>query len=130
MIVLDACVLIAHLDNNDAHHERAHRLLAELAGLPKQMNVLTMAEVLVAPARAGRRRPGQGIVDRLHIDVVALPADLAGNLAELRATSGLKMPDCCTLLTADQGSADIATFDAQLLRVARDRGLRVLPDDQ
>lgn len=32
MIVLDACVLIAHLDAVDAHHDRATRLLASLVG--------------------------------------------------------------------------------------------------
>jgi predicted nucleic acid-binding protein len=127
VIVLDAWVLIAHLDDNDAHHERAHRLLTEVAGQPKQMNVLTMAEVLVAPARAGRRRAAQEILDRFQIEVVALPAEVAGNLAELRATSGLKMPDCCTLLTAERSSAGLATFDDRLRRVSRDRGIRVLP---
>jgi predicted nucleic acid-binding protein len=130
VIVLDACVLIAHLDNNDAHHEAAHSLLSELAGQPKQINVLTLAEVLVAPARAGRRRAAQEILERLHIGIAALPADSAGNLAELRAASGLKMPDCCTLLTAEHSAADLATFDDRLRRVARERGLRVRPDDQ
>lgn len=54
MIVLDARILIAHLANNDAHHERATRLLVSLAGQPKTMSVLTRAEVLVSPARPGR----------------------------------------------------------------------------
>ena len=31
MIVLDACVMIAHFDENDVHHGRAGRLLADSA---------------------------------------------------------------------------------------------------
>lgn len=67
MIVLDARILIAHLANNDAHHERATRLLVSLAGQPKTMSVLTRAEVLVGPARAGRRRAAEDILDQLRI---------------------------------------------------------------
>lgn len=59
MIVLDACMLIAHLTNDDAHHNRATRLLVSLAGQRKTMSVLTRAEVLVIPARVGRRHAGR-----------------------------------------------------------------------
>ena len=85
MIVLDACVVIAHLAGDDAHHERATRLLASLAGQPKTMSMLTRAEVLVVPARAGRRRAAEDILDLLSIDTYELPRDAAGQLAELRA---------------------------------------------
>jgi predicted nucleic acid-binding protein len=126
VIVLDACVLIAHLDAGDAHHDQASRLLAELAGQPKTINVLTRAEVLVAPARAGRRRAAEEILDKLAIHTTELPHDAAGQLAELRAHTGLRMPDCCVLLAAElanPGPAAIATFDRQLTRAATERGL-------
>jgi len=128
VIVLDACILVAHLDAEDAHHDRPHKLLVELAGQPKQINVVNMAEVMVAPARARRRRAAQDILDRLNIDVAALRADAAGDLAELHATTGLKMPDCCALLTAEQSTADLASFDDRLRRAARARGVRVVPE--
>ena len=48
-------------------------------------------------------------------------------LAELRATTGLKMPDCCVLAAALHDSAFLATFDEQLALVAVSLGLRVLP---
>ena len=51
--VLDACVLTTHLDEADAHHQRATRLLESLAGRAKSVSVLTRAEVLVAPALLG-----------------------------------------------------------------------------
>ncbi|MGH3867004.1 MAG: type II toxin-antitoxin system VapC family toxin [Pseudonocardiaceae bacterium] len=127
MIVLDACVLIAHLDTVDAHHDRATRLLASLVGQPKVVSVLTLAEVLVSPTRAGRRRATQDILDRLRIEVHELPRDVGGQLAELRAHTGLRMPDCCVLLTAERALATLATFDDRLARVATDRGLTVAP---
>lgn len=126
MIVLDACVLIAHFDENDAHHGRAGRLLAGLGVEPAIMSPLSRAEVLVAPARAGRRRAVEDAMDRIGIAIDDLPAAAAGQLAELRAHTGLKVPDCCVLLTAERhGPAEIATFGARLARVAAERGLVV-----
>lgn len=126
MMVVDACALIAHLDSNDAHHARATRLLTELAGQPKIASVLTRAEVLVVPARHGRRRAAEEILDRLRIQTAELPADAAGQLAELRAHTGLRMPDCCVLLTAElNGPAGLATFDERLAKAAENRGIKV-----
>jgi len=129
VIVLDACVLIAHLSRDDAHHERATRLLLSLAGEPKLISALTQAEVLVAPTRAGRRRAAEAMLDQLRIQTRELPADAAGSLAELRARTNLRMPDCCVLLTAELNSpAAIATFDERLARAASQRGIPVHAD--
>ena len=54
MIVLDASVLIALLDGEDAHHQRAETLLAQEIDDDFAASSLTLAEVLVAPAREGR----------------------------------------------------------------------------
>lgn len=54
VIVVDASVLIAHFDAGDAHHERAETLLLAVADEPLAASPLTLAEVLVGPARAGR----------------------------------------------------------------------------
>jgi len=129
VIVLDACVLIAHLSRDDAHHERATRLLLGLAGEPKLISVLTQAEVLVAPTWAGRRRAAEAMLDQLRIQTCELPSDAAGSLAELRARTNLRMPDCCVLLTAELNSpAEIATFDERLARAASQRGITVHAD--
>jgi predicted nucleic acid-binding protein len=125
VIVLDACVLIAHLDGHDAQHNRATRLLADLAGHSKITNVLTRAEILVAAARAGRRRAVEDILDQLHIETDELPSEAAGQLAELRAHTGLRMPDCCVLLSAERTGADVATFDDRLAKAAAARGILV-----
>lgn len=51
MIVLDASVLIAYLDSEDAHHTRAETLLAKEIDDDFAASSLTVAEVLVMPAR-------------------------------------------------------------------------------
>jgi predicted nucleic acid-binding protein len=56
---------------------------------------------------------------------VPLPPGAARGLAELRALHGLKMPDCCVLLTAMDHRAALASFDDQLRRLALIHGLRL-----
>lgn len=46
-------------------------------------------------------------------------------LAELRATTGLKLPDCCVLDVAIHHRASLATFDLALAEAARKRGVPV-----
>lgn len=123
MIVVDAGVLIAHLDASDAHHERATELL--LAAVDEQLaaSPLTLAEVLVGPARAGRMTAAQAAIDDLQIQAVPFDNDAPGRLATLRAQTKLRLPDCCVLLAADITRAAVATFDLRLADAATQLGL-------
>lgn len=127
MIVLDACVLIAHFDATDAHHDRAGELLRLAADQDQSLGAspITLAEVLVGPARAGRMDQATGALDQLRVRPVPLPQDAASRLARLRAATTLTMPDCCVLLAADQSADAIATFDDRLVEAARNHGLAV-----
>ncbi|MBV8527206.1 MAG: type II toxin-antitoxin system VapC family toxin [Candidatus Dormibacteraeota bacterium] len=122
MIVLDASVLIAHLDADDAHHSSADQLLAETSPAALGASPITLAEVLVAPARTGRLDRANAALKRLGIDSVALVEDAPLRLAVLRAGTKLKLPDCCVLLAAETADASIATFDDRLATAARERG--------
>jgi predicted nucleic acid-binding protein len=123
VIVLDASVLIAHLDASDAHHERATALLADSAGEPLKASPLTLAEVLVGPARAGHLDRASAVLDQLDVAAQHLPEDAPRRLALLRAQTNLKLPDCCVLLAAEQTDAAVATFDHRLANAATERGL-------
>lgn len=126
MIVLDASVLIGHLDRSDHHHERADRLLLELADHELGASSLTLAEVLVGPARAGRLHVATRAVRALGVRDVAPGPDAAARLAMLRAGTGLKLPDCCVLLAAeDDGASGVGTFDERLGLAAKGLGLDV-----
>jgi predicted nucleic acid-binding protein len=107
VIVLDASLLLAYLDGRDAHHKAA--------------------EVLVGPAQDGRLDVAMAALCETEVQELAFPAGTAGPLARIRASTGLTMPDCCVLLTAEDAAATLASFDRQLVEVAGGRGLPVLP---
>lgn len=126
MIVLDASVLIGYLDGEDDHHDAAETLLTASLDDDLGANLLTLAEVLVVPARTGRLDTVLRVLGDLDVQTLPFPAKTAVRLAELRATTGLKMPDCCVLLSAEDTGARVASFDTRLTRVAEARNLRVL----
>lgn len=127
MITVDASLLIAHLDPADPHHPQATRLLLAFAAESLLVHALNLAEALVGGVRAGR---GAQLLRELEAAGirVATPDQLeALRLAELRASTGLKLPDCCALDTAMSHGTRLATFDSRLSRVARDLTVEVVP---
>ena len=127
MIVLDACVLIAHFDETDALHKEAGKLLRSVADQPLGASTLTLAEVLAGPARVGRLDQATAALAQLAVSTIGLGEDAPVRLASLRAGTSLKLPDCCVLLAAEQpGGATVATFDDRLRAAARKLGFRVI----
>ena len=118
MIVLDASVLIAHLDEADAHHQRATELLINTADEALGASPLTIAEVLVGPARAGTLDAARAALAALAVTTVPLGDEAPTRLAVLRADSRLRLPDCCVLLAAETTHAG----HRDLRRQARPRG--------
>lgn len=103
LTVVDANVLIGWLDDRDALHDAAVEILTAIDWFI--VHPLTLAEVLVHPARHGREG---GVVARLE----------AVGMARLRATTSLRMPDCVVLACAMAHGLGVATFDERL-RAAR-----------
>ena len=126
MIVLDASVLIAYLDAEDDHHAAAETLLIQAIDDDLAANSFTLAEVLLVPVRDGRLDPVQAALRDLEVQELPFPVDTAVRLAQLRATTGLGMPDCCVLLAAEDAAASVASFDERLAQAAEDRNLAVL----
>lgn len=125
MIAVDASVLIAHLNPAEAHHHAATEIL--LAGTPGDLLVhtLTLAEVLVGGVRIGRGASMRDDLQAAGITVASHDDDEPLRLAELRATTGLKLPDCCVLDVAIHHRASLATFGLALAEAARKRGVSV-----
>jgi predicted nucleic acid-binding protein len=126
LIVLDAAVIIAHLNPDDAHHAQARQLLRDVAGEPLCTNPLNMAEALVVPAREGRLGQTLLALHKLGLQTIPFPQESPTLLALLRVETGLRMPDCCVLLAADVTRGSIATFDHRLAAAATARGHTVL----
>lgn len=125
MIVLDASVLIALLDAQDAHHRAARQILTAHVEEQYAASVLTVAEVLVHPTRAGVADRAAGALRALELSVVSLAEDDTFGLARIRAEYALRMPDAVVLHTAVATRAELATFDAALRSAAEQAGVAV-----
>jgi predicted nucleic acid-binding protein len=113
----------AGLDGGDRHHADAQSMLEANSQEPLGASPITLAETLVSPTRAGRLADAQTALQLLGVDELTLGENAPGRLAQLRTDTGLKMPDCCVLLAAQDHDARVATFDTGLLKAAHMLGL-------
>lgn len=86
---------------------------------------LTLAEMLVGPVRAGRLRVAEQMLHDIEVTELPCPPDAAPRLAQLRVDYSLRLPDCCVLPAAEEASALVATFDAQLNAAATNRNIGI-----
>ena len=122
MIVLDASVLISHLIE-DVQSTRALDIIdteEELAIHP-----ITLAECLVGPVRVNREAEAIRTIEALGIERLRISTEQPLALAKLRASTSLKLPDCCVLAAAIETGATLATFDATLAKAASEHGVAV-----
>lgn len=125
MIVLDASVVIGHLDATDAHHRAATALLLAAGTEDLLVHPLTLAESLVSAVRAGRLEEVAADLGRLRIRQSEVDVDQPLRLAALRARTRLKLPDCVVLDAAQRSGATLATFDDALRATATGLGVRI-----
>jgi predicted nucleic acid-binding protein len=125
VIVLDASVLIAHFDARDAQHDRALTVLASTGSEELGASVVTLAECLVGPARAGHLDRAHAALRDLGVSELGLPIDSSTALAQLRAQTNLRLPDCCVLECAQRTRSSLLTFDDRLAKRAPDVGVKL-----
>jgi PIN domain nuclease of toxin-antitoxin system len=119
--VLDASVVIAFLDANDAHHRAAVEAVGTAGGglvLPAS----AYAEILVDPWRTGAHAIAvvKRFLAELGVRIEPLTEDIAERAARLRATHrGLRLPDALVIATADALDATALTADRAWSRVSR-----------
>ena len=123
LIVVDASVLIAFLDADDAHHRRAVAAFTKRAGDAFVLPASAYAEVLIGPLR---RAPAAGrivdeAIDDLGIQIEPLTREISRRAARLRAThSSLRLPDALVLATGDiLDAAAVLTADRAWPRISR-----------
>lgn len=126
VVILDASALIGLHDSADPHHDWALEVFRTTLDKNLAMAVLTYAEVLVHPTKAGNRNLFESNIRGLEIEILPLSESSAGVLADLRAKTRLKMPDVIVLHSAIETSGTIATSDKALALAANDLGLQVL----
>ncbi|MGZ4409810.1 MAG: type II toxin-antitoxin system VapC family toxin [Gaiellaceae bacterium] len=123
LIVLDASVVIAHLDPADALHEAATSVLLEYASDDLRLPASAYAESLVDPARKGRLDDARDAIAALQLQIVPIDRLLAGRAASLRARERrLRLPDALVLACGEHLTADaIVTADRRWRRFERVR---------
>jgi predicted nucleic acid-binding protein len=126
VVVLDASALIALHDSHDRHHTWARGMFLDTIDATLAMSVLTYAEVLVHPTRAGKVAEFERNIAGLGIEIVTVAADDGPALAHLGASTSLKMPDVIVLHLATGLGASLATTDRELAGEAALRGVSVL----
>ena len=123
LIVLDASVVIAHLDPGDALHEQAKAALLEHADDDLRLPASAYSESLVDPARKGRLEEAQARIAALRLQIVPLDQETAEHAAALRARAqSLRLPDALVLATGELLEADaVLTADRRWRRLTRVR---------
>jgi len=123
LIVLDASVVIAHLDPDDALHASATSALVEYADDDLRLPASAYAEALVDPARKGRLDETRDALAALQLQIVPLDRPQAERAASLRARErGLRLPDALVLACGQLLAADaILSADRRWRRFERVR---------
>lgn len=125
MITLDASVMIAYNYSKDPHHSAALNILDSEVG-ELFAHPMSVAETLVGAARVGRERELLSLLERVGVRTVRPEQQEPLRLAQLRVSTGLKLPDCCVLSAALSTRSALATFDDALAAAARELGVEVV----
>ena len=115
LIVLDASVMIAHRERDDAHHVAATAALRSHLDEEIVLPASAYSEILVGPARQGRLKEVREQVVDMALRVEPISAAIAERAATLRAMRrSLRLPDALVLATADElGATSVLTTDAR-----------------
>jgi len=122
VLVLDASVVIALLDENDALHERAAAVIGRARSDELILPSSAFAEILVAPYRQGADAVArfETTLAAVPVRVEPLTAAIARRAASLRAAHArLRLADALVLATAAEAGALVLTADRALGRYAR-----------
>ncbi|MFZ0341959.1 MAG: PIN domain-containing protein [Gaiellaceae bacterium] len=122
LVVLDASVVIAFLDPDDALHDAAVAALTEHQHDELLIPTSAYAEILVAPHRRGAEAVAEveAFLSDLSIRREAPTPVIARAAAKLRGESrGLRLPDALVLATAEELGAEVVlTGDESWARVS------------
>jgi predicted nucleic acid-binding protein len=121
LVVVDAGVVIAHLDPADAHHRRAVAALQGHADHDLRLPASAYAEALVKPALTGQIEGARRRVEALSLAVEPIGEAVAERAAALRAAEpSLRLPDALTLACGDVlDAAAVLTTDHRWARFPR-----------
>jgi len=107
LIVIDASVMIAALDGQDALHAAAATMLQDHIGETLVLPASVFAEIMVGAHRAGRADPTRNGLHRAEVRVEPLTEEMADAAARLHARfPSMRLADALILGTAEVLGAD------------------------
>jgi predicted nucleic acid-binding protein len=132
VLTLDANVIIAITNEDDACHLLAREVVDSYEWEEFVTTTLTLAEVLVRPVRVEQFDERRDVVEDLGVGLVGVDGPAVRPIAELCAAHRLSTPDAAVLAVAMSVSDALVTFDKRLARAARNLGFPVIdrPDDE
>jgi len=122
LVVLDASVVIAFLDPDDALHDVAVEALTEHQHDELVIPSSVYAEILVAPYRRGAEAVAEveAFLADFAVRIETMTSTIARAAAKLRSESrALRLPDALVLATADELEADRVLTGERTLRKPR-----------
>lgn len=120
-VALDANVVIAFLDVDNAQHHMAVELLGLRLAARDTLLIAASAyaEILVQPLRTGVAEQVDHFIEDLRIQVLSIDQSVARQAADLRARhAALRLPDALALAAALHYRATFLTLDLRLQRIA------------
>jgi predicted nucleic acid-binding protein len=131
VLTLDANVIIAITNADDACHDLAREVVDSYEWEEFITTTLTLAEVLVRPARVEQFDERRDVVEGLGVGLIGVDGPAVRPMAELCAEHRLSTPDAAVLAVAMSVSDALVTFDKRLARAARKLGFPVIdrPDE-
>lgn len=109
LVVLDASVVIAFLDPDDALHDAAVEVFTEYQHDELLIPASAYAEILVGPHRKGAEAVAEveAFLADFAVRIETLTPAIARSAAKARSESrSLRLPDALVLATADELDAD------------------------
>lgn len=128
--VLDTDVVIAVLDDRDAHHRIARRAVSAMIEQDTSLLLSTVnyAEALVRPAEDERLlRLATDAIAVLGVRIVA-PTPPVGRDAARHRGLAVSLADGFAIATAQAHGAAVATFDRRVRRALRRLGVALAPE--
>jgi predicted nucleic acid-binding protein len=123
LVVVDASVVIAFLDSDDALHEAAVGALTEHQHDELVVPASVYAEILVGPYRKGAQAVAEveAFLEDFAAKVEAITPAIARAAARLRGgEKSVRLPDALVLATADEVGADrVLTGNDSWARISR-----------
>lgn len=123
--MLDSDVVIAALNEHDAHYRAATRGLRALGAEDLLLSVVSYAEVLVQPAQDDETmRRALDAFSVFELELVPATPAIARDAARIR-NLGVSLPDAFAMATARARGATLATFDRDVRKALPRAGIEL-----